>query len=826
MITRRRFIGQTIALASAGALASERAIDRVRAADSDWLTVQGNPAHTGFTNAVEGPVTHVESEWQLEFSQPIYAQPVVADGTIVLSAIGPDANTGQLAAVTNGDTRWEKSTSVSVLSSPTIRDGIVYQTGPRSVTARSLSSGSIEWTIDLPTSAFLSPTVINDTVLVGTRTGLLTARSAANGSEQWSTSLDSIVSGTPTVRDDLVVTGTDGGTVAGFDLSTGAERWRRNLGSAITCAPTIAAGSVFVPTESGRLHALDPDNGANRWQTDFTLPTVGSPVVVDDTCYWSGGTDIMALNAADGTERWRTSTDAYTGLGHVSPLPVAAHDTLYVSTGGNTVYALDRTDGSERWTFSPSSGADVLSLVVGDGRLYIGTADGTLLALSGRTNYRPTASFTYSPRNPAPGEEITFDATASSDQDGSIKAYRWDFDGDGKFEATGSTVTHTFETGQQMVRLEVEDNEGAIARTGGKQTIAVGIDPDTTPQRQATGNEGAVLDSVPGGKIGVAGGVVGLLGALGVYRAVSSGASKSADSPETSDQEPSPEPTTTDNSRNHPVQRSDASFGDFELGDSVGTGPLTEVTNGSITGDETPIAIETLGNSSSHTVHEGLFESFANGINMWSRIDDHPNVLSVLVNGTEPFPWAALEWCTSPFDPESVADLSFEDRRSLLVNVLEGVHHGHRHGLYHGALTPNNVLLLPADRTQEEGRTPVVGDWEVSAVQLETELDIADIYPRFATPEQIDSGRFGDPGPLTDIYQLGVFAYAVFTGSYPFREVPSPEPVWGWSEVTPPSEITEAVPPELDDILSLALTVEPDERYQTALHFRDALKRV
>lgn len=74
-------------------------------------------------------------------------------------------------------------------------------------------------------------------------------------------------------------------------------------------------------------------------------------------------------------------------------------------------------------------------------------------------NRPPTASFTISTNDgPAP-LEITVDAGGSSDPDGRITAYSWNF-GDGA-TASGATATHTFdEIGSFDVTLEVTDDGG------------------------------------------------------------------------------------------------------------------------------------------------------------------------------------------------------------------------------------------------------------------------------------------------------------------------------------------------------------------------------
>lgn len=76
-----------------------------------------------------------------------------------------------------------------------------------------------------------------------------------------------------------------------------------------------------------------------------------------------------------------------------------------------------------------------------------------------KINYLPIAIFTYSPKYPEVGEEITFNASPSYDPDGGALSYEWDF-GDGD-TAEGEYTTHVYsETGGYIVSLYVIDDEG------------------------------------------------------------------------------------------------------------------------------------------------------------------------------------------------------------------------------------------------------------------------------------------------------------------------------------------------------------------------------
>lgn len=75
-------------------------------------------------------------------------------------------------------------------------------------------------------------------------------------------------------------------------------------------------------------------------------------------------------------------------------------------------------------------------------------------------NQPPTAAFSLNPLSGTAPLQVTLDGSASSDPEGSISAYSWDF-GDGSPDASGQSVSHTFTTtGVLTITLTVADNEG------------------------------------------------------------------------------------------------------------------------------------------------------------------------------------------------------------------------------------------------------------------------------------------------------------------------------------------------------------------------------
>ncbi len=71
----------------------------------------------------------------------------------------------------------------------------------------------------------------------------------------------------------------------------------------------------------------------------------------------------------------------------------------------------------------------------------------------------PLADFTFIPESPSAGEMVTFDGTLSTDPDGDIVAYDWDF-GNGR-SGSGSVVSHVFLAGSNYaITLRVRDGDG------------------------------------------------------------------------------------------------------------------------------------------------------------------------------------------------------------------------------------------------------------------------------------------------------------------------------------------------------------------------------
>ena len=108
-------------------------------------------------------------------------------------------------------------------------------------------------------------------------------------------------------------------------------------------------------------------------------------------------------------------------------------------------------------------------------------------------NKVPVASFTATPSSGQVPVAASFDASASSDADGTITSYDWTF-GDGT-SATGVTADHTYSAiGTYTVTLFVTDDQGAVGST----TRTISVTKVTTTVSPTSGPVGTVITaSVP-----------------------------------------------------------------------------------------------------------------------------------------------------------------------------------------------------------------------------------------------------------------------------------------------------------------------------------------
>lgn len=297
--------------------------------------------------------------------------------------------------------RWRNSLDGSRVGLE-LHDGALYAATSSHVYRIAPDDGTVVWSVLLdpgePDDVIDSYALaVGDGHVVVSGSGALRSRSPANGAEQWSVEA---MGHWPSVAGRTLYTG--GSAVTAFDLADGTERWR-TLADELGYSPiTTTDETVVVQGPKAVVYALDAGDGTTRWRTDLGLVRreprregtqrdadrrgyTMVPLQAGETVY-SGGSypeadsgELVALEVADGTERWRVTT----GPVSTSGPPAVSEDIVVAGTRTGGLVAHRRSDGRRRWTFD-TGGDDVSWPAVsrrGD-TVFVGSSDGSLYAVN------------------------------------------------------------------------------------------------------------------------------------------------------------------------------------------------------------------------------------------------------------------------------------------------------------------------------------------------------------------------------------------------------------------------------------------------------------
>lgn len=132
----------------------------------------------------------------------------------------------------------------------------------------------------------------------------------------------------------------------------------------------------------------------------------------------------------------------------------------------------------------------------------------------------------------------------------------------------------------------------------------------------------------------------------------------------------------------------------------------------------------------------------------------------------------------------------------VVVHLARALDELHKHKLFHGNITPNNVLLA------KESHAVKLADFRLAEALAGSKLQAA-----FAEKKRIQEAGYAAPAEIiagigADLFSLGAVAYAMITGKPPEGEKPPK-----------PSKVYEKVPPEFDKVVMRLLSRKVENRF-------------
>jgi serine/threonine protein kinase len=268
------------------------------------------------------------------------------------------------------------------------------------------------------------------------------------------------------------------------------------------------------------------------------------------------------------------------------------------------------------------------------------------------------------------------------------------------------------------------------------------------------------------------------------------------------------------------------SYTDFNQGRQIGSGGNADVYEASIDidGITHTVALKTPRVAGDNTIDDTTISELLEEAEVWDKIDDHERIVTVHGWGSEPLPWIAMEYMGGGTLKSNKDMLSSKNIFAQLEGLCEGLHYAHRNGITHTDIKPENILFSTSD-TDSIGK---FSDWGLANVLLEHSTSVHGLTPDYSAPEQIQPEMYGGTDDRTDIYQLGVVAYELFTDQIPYGGSSHGEMVNAILNAEPPkpSEVNPDLPEALDSVLLKAIEKNKQDRYETALHLRDDLRRI
>lgn len=201
---------------------------------------------------------------------------------------------------------------------------------------------------------------------------------------RWQAALDGPVFSQPAVDADRVYVAA-GNTLTAVDRATAKVRWTFAATDQLISGPAIAGDLVEVVEDGGTLHAVERTTGHERWHTDLgPMRYCASVLAAANGLLYVSGTRLVAVDAATGAVRWTAPAPIGSGrLGMVSS-PAVAVGRVFVGSADGSLYALDAATGAVAWRFATGSSVSTSPAVVA-GVVYFGNDAGTVYAVAAQT---------------------------------------------------------------------------------------------------------------------------------------------------------------------------------------------------------------------------------------------------------------------------------------------------------------------------------------------------------------------------------------------------------------------------------------------------------
>ena len=260
----------------------------------------------------------------------------------------------------------------------------------------------------------------------------------------------------------------------------------------------------------------------------------------------------------------------------------------------------------------------------------------------------------------------------------------------------------------------------------------------------------------------------------------------------------------------------------YEVQQKIGVGGMADVYRGKDTLLGRPVAIKIL--HQNFGSDQDFVARFKREAQAAGKLN-HPNVVSMYdVGFDQGFHYIVMEYVSGCTLKEYIhhhgAQVTVQEAVKITVAIAEGLEHAHMMGIVHCDVKPHNILIT------DSGRVKVTDFGIARAINSATTMMYTNSVmgsAHYISPEQA-SGK--SINVSTDIYSLGVVLYELLTGEVPFRgETPVSVALQHVKDrVVAPRIKNTMIPPQLEQVVLMALEKEPGKRFGSISEMIQALR--
>lgn len=164
---------------------------------------------------------------------------------------------------------------------------------------------------------------------------------------------------------------------------------------------------------------------------------------------------------------------------------------------------------------------------------------------------------------------------------------------------------------------------------------------------------------------------------------------------------------------------------------------------------------------------------------------------------------------------------SWQESIVIIKQILSAIGHAHKAGIIHRDLKPHNIMLT-------DGSIVKITDFGLAkdeSNRMHTMTVASGGTINYMSPEHVKGFSFIEK--RSDLYCIGIILYEMVTGEVPFKNLDSDFDIRESilrKDFDTPTSINTKIPAELEAIIMKSIEKNPEDRFQTAEEFLEALE--